>query len=492
MIHEEIAAGGMATIHYGRLRGPIGFARTVAIKRLHPQFAKDPAFVAMFMDEARLTARIRHPNVAQTLDIVALDGELFIVMEYVHGDSLVHLLRLDENGEGTRVPLGVLSAIVCGVLHGLHAAHQVTGDDGKPLHLVHRDVSPQNVMVGADGTSRVIDFGIAKALGRVYSTREGEVRGKLAYMAPEQVTGKEIDCRTDVFAAGILLWESLTSERLFGRPGEAETLAAVLHREIEPPSELNPDVPPAVDEICLRALERAPGKRFQTAHEMAVALEASLPVASPRRVAEWVAARAGEVLVERTRYVARIETTAGDTEDVEQRATPAPLPPPSERTAPIETTASLSIDAPKTVPPPTPRRRGRWLIGAVAVLALVTGYLVRSSVSGTSTAPRAAVEHVAVPVPVSPPPAAASVVASPAVTLSAEAPAPDAGRARTVVAASHVAPKVSSVVPSSAGPSSAASSSAPRSSARATPTAPCTVRSYIDESGITHFVEECK
>lgn len=496
MIHGEIAAGGMATIHYGRLRGPIGFARTVAIKTLHPQFAKDPAFVAMFIDEARLTARIRHPNVAQTLDIVSLEGELFIVMEYVHGASLSHLLRPEDDGEPTSVPLGVLSSVVCGVLHGLHAAHEVSGDDGKPLRLVHRDVSPQNILVGADGTSRVVDFGIAKALGRVYSTREGEIRGKLAYMAPEQVTGKEIDRRTDVFAAGILLWESLTGERLFGRAGEAETLAAVLRAEIEPPSAFNPDVPPEVDAVCLRALERVPADRFQTAHEMAIALEARLPVASPRQVAEWVAVRAGDVLVERSRSVALIETTARGDEasEVEQRITPAPPPPSSERTAPIATTVSVSVERTKTVSVPAPRKRGRWLIGATIPLAVLTGYLVRSSIATSSSRSMTSHERTEVPA-VSPPPAAASVVALPIVTPSAEAssmPSADAGRARTSPSPSGTsAPRTSA--PRTSGPRTGVPpTSMPGASARSSPKEPCSVRSYIDESGITHFVEDCK
>src|SRR5689334_18826919 len=159
----------MATVHLGRLLGPVGFSRTVAIKRLHSQFASDPTFVSMFVDEARLAARIRHPNVVPTLDVATLGGELLLVMEYVPGESLSGLMRtVFEAGE--RIPPPVTAAIVCGVLEGLHAAHEARTEDGEPLDIVHRDVSPSNVLVGTDGIARVLDFGIAKAAFRVQTT----------------------------------------------------------------------------------------------------------------------------------------------------------------------------------------------------------------------------------------------------------------------------------------------------------------------------------
>src|SRR5678816_238661 len=165
----------MATVHGGRLLGPSGFSRTVAIKRLHPQYAKDPEFVAMFLDEARMAARIRHPNVVPTLDVVARDGELFIVMEFVHGEALSALLRASA-ARRQAIPSDVVATLACGVLHGLHAAHEATGDRGEPLGVVHRDVSPHNVLVGADGVARVVDFGVAKAAGRAATTRDGQLK----------------------------------------------------------------------------------------------------------------------------------------------------------------------------------------------------------------------------------------------------------------------------------------------------------------------------
>src|SRR5262245_3092434 len=172
-LYGEIASGGMATVHFERLLGPVGFSRTVAIKRLHPQFAKDPEFVSMFLDEARLAARIRHPNVVATLDVVATKGELFLVMEYVQGESLSRLARA-VMARGENLPPRIVASIMCGVLHGLHAAHEARDQRGEPLGIVHRDVSPQNVLVGIDGTARVVDFGVAKASGRHQSTRKGK------------------------------------------------------------------------------------------------------------------------------------------------------------------------------------------------------------------------------------------------------------------------------------------------------------------------------
>jgi serine/threonine protein kinase len=199
VLYGEIASGGMATVHFGRLSGPAGFSRTVAIKRLHPQYAKDPEFVSMFLDEARLAARIRHPNVVTTLDVVTTGAEIFLVMEYVQGESLSRLLRA-VRPMMTPADTRIVATIVSGVLHGLHAAHEARDEQGQPLRIVHRDVSPQNVLVGTDGVPRVLDFGVAKAAGRVQTTREGQLKGKLAYMAPEQVRG-EVTRVTDVYSA---------------------------------------------------------------------------------------------------------------------------------------------------------------------------------------------------------------------------------------------------------------------------------------------------
>lgn len=194
--------------------GPAGFARTVAIKRLHAQFAHDPTFVAMFLDEARLAARLRHQNVVPILDVVAQDGELFLVMEYVHGESLSRLVRL-QGFAGVEPSIAV--GIMVGALHGLHAAHEARGEDGELLGLVHRDVSPQNILLGVDGVARLLDFGIAKAAGRMQTTEEGVLKGKAAYMAPELLLGEPADRRGDVWAASVVLCRCSRAE-LFSSP----------------------------------------------------------------------------------------------------------------------------------------------------------------------------------------------------------------------------------------------------------------------------------
>ncbi|HEX4514731.1 MAG TPA: serine/threonine-protein kinase, partial [Polyangiaceae bacterium] len=213
-LFDVIASGGMASVHFGRMIGPAGFARTVAIKRLHPHLAHDAEFATMFLDEARLAARIQHPNVVQTLDVVSHDNELLLVMEYVRGETLSRLLTAARKRK-VAIPQRIVSAILIGVLHGLHAAHDAKSEQGMPLEIVHRDVSPQNVLVGADGVVRVVDFGVAKAASRAHSTRDGQIKGKLQYMAPEQLKREGVDRRADVYAVGVMLWECLAARKLF-------------------------------------------------------------------------------------------------------------------------------------------------------------------------------------------------------------------------------------------------------------------------------------
>jgi len=307
-LYDQIASGGMATVHIGRLLGPVGFSRMVAIKRLHPQYAREPDFVSMFLDEARLAARIRHPNVVGTLDVVALEGELFLVMEYVQGESLAALMRaMRERGAGVPVPIAV--AVIVNVLEGLHAAHEALSDQGEPLDIVHRDVSPQNILVGSDGIARVVDFGVAKAAGRVQSTREGQLKGKLGYMAPEQIGGKATRA-TDVHAASVVLWEMLTGRRLFHADSELQTFANILAGTgIVPPSKYAPQVSPALNRVVLRGLQPNPGERFGSAREMARALQTAAPVASPSDVGDWVESIAGAHIGSRARKIAAIESS---------------------------------------------------------------------------------------------------------------------------------------------------------------------------------------
>ncbi len=310
VLYDEIAAGGMATIHIGRLLAEVGsFSHTVAIKRLLPQFSKDGEFRAMFLEEARLAARIRHSNVVQVLDVVSTDDELFLVMEFIQGETITRLTRVDRK-RSRIVPMSIALAIMADALQGLHAAHEAKDEMGRPLEIVHRDISPHNIMVGHDGRARVLDFGIAKASSSSQSTREGEVKGKFAYMSPEQLSSATVDRRADLFAASIVLWEMLSAKRLFQAPDPGAIVGKVLNGLIQKPSEVAQGLPPQLDAIVMKGLDRDPKQRFQSAMEMARAIETSgLPIARPTEVGAWVNRIAGDTLKKRARRVAEIEST---------------------------------------------------------------------------------------------------------------------------------------------------------------------------------------
>ncbi len=379
LIFDELASGGMAAVHLGRLLGSAGFVRTVAIKRIHPHFARDPDFVAMFTDEARLAARIRHPNVVSTLDFVTAERELFLVMEYIHGESLSKLLRATSLRKEV-VPIPVAVGICIGILHGLHAAHEATTEAGAPLGLVHRDVSPQNVMVGQDGIARVVDFGVAKAAGRLQTTRDGKVKGKSGYVAPEQLRGRGVDRRADVYAAAVVLWETLTGHRLFVADSSAEVMRQVLTAEVAPPSAYRDGISPALDALVLRGLCRDPEARFATSLELALALEGVIAQPSPRDIGQWLESAAGEVLDARAALVAAIERH--DVSDL--RIAPLPVAiEPSRWLAPVAPVA-IATDGVTVRMVQRPRRRGRL---AVALLAATTVVAVLAGVALTRRRP---------------------------------------------------------------------------------------------------------
>lgn len=306
MVHRRIASGGMATVHLGRLIGAAGFSRMVAIKRLHDGYACDPEFVAMLLDEARLASMIRHPNVVPTLDVVAEEDELLVVMEYVEGESLANLTQL-ALAAGERVPVPLAASIVAQTLHGLHAAHEARDKNGTPLGIVHRDVSPQNVLVGIDGVARVLDFGIAKAASRSAMTEGGQLKGKTAYMAPEQLQHRSVDRRSDVFAAAIVLWELLAGRRLFRGDTSAETMACILNDPTDSPQRWAPDVPLELAAITLRGLERDPDGRFASAEEMALAIEDAIALPRAKEIGAWVGRIAASTLAERADLVRAVQ-----------------------------------------------------------------------------------------------------------------------------------------------------------------------------------------
>jgi serine/threonine protein kinase len=268
----KLASGGMAVVYVARAHGVAGFERLVAIKVLHANLAHEEEFISMFLDEARLAARIRHPNVVPTIDISdSVQSGYYLVMDYIEGDHLGQLLAGAHKAQ-ERLPVPVVLRIVADALGGLGAAHELKDESGKILNLVHRDVSPHNIMVGMDGVSRLTDFGVAKAEDRLTHTRDGQVKGKLAYMAPEQASAGTADARSDLFSMGIILWECLTGRRLFRADSTAATLNKLLHEVVPKPSSIHPELE-ALDPVVLKALSRDPALRFQTAEEFAEALE---------------------------------------------------------------------------------------------------------------------------------------------------------------------------------------------------------------------------
>jgi serine/threonine protein kinase len=300
---EAFASGGMASVHLGRLLGGEGFSRTVAVKQLYAHFARDEEFVHMFLDEARLLSRIRHPHVVAPLDVLRLGSELFIIMEYVHGESLARLVEAQRGPLALRIASGILQQ----TLLGLHAAHEATDENGAPLAIVHRDVSPQNILVDAHGSVRVVDFGIAKAASQARTTQEGHLKGKPGYLAPEQLRFEAADRRTDVFNAGIVLWELLSGERLFSSESPRAALERVMKGEIPAPSRANPEVPAALDAVVARALCSDRERRFQTAREMALALMEATNSAAPLEIGTWVEGSMSDGLRRRERAIAAME-----------------------------------------------------------------------------------------------------------------------------------------------------------------------------------------
>ncbi len=367
-IFEPFAAGGMASVHLGRMKGDAGFSRTVAIKQLHASFAEDAAIVSTILDEARLASRIQHPNVVSTLDVVMEGADILLVLEYVHGESLARLLRAST----TPPPIAVANAVLAAALHGLHAAHEATSETGEPLGIVHRDVSPQNVLVGVDGLARVLDFGIAKARGRLQTTREGQVKGKLAYMAPEQIRLGEVGRVSDVFAAGIVYWEALTGQRLFAGDNEGHVMMKVLEAPIPSPSSIRPEVGAEIDAIVARALAREPSQRWARARDFAIAIESAGPVAPASAIGRWVEAAAHDSLAERAARVAAIERGGRDLAEKKTAArderTETDVVEPEGNVTRTENRA-ISLPAPITQPKPGSPRMAFALAASVGLVA---------------------------------------------------------------------------------------------------------------------------
>jgi serine/threonine protein kinase len=262
----------MAEIFLARATSVGGVERYVVLKRVLPERSRDPTFARMFLDEARLAAQLHHPNIAQVHDIGRLGESFFFTMEYVHGEDLRALLqRLAALRR--MLPIQHALHIAAGAAAGLHHAHERTGADRQPLNIVHRDVSPSNVMVSFEGAVKLVDFGVAKAAHRTSETRTGTVKGKIAYLSPEQCKGSGLDRRSDIFSLGIVMYELLTCTRLFRRGTDFETMTTIVTEEAPPPSRIRPEISAGLDHILMTALQKDPNKRFRTAGEMLEAIE---------------------------------------------------------------------------------------------------------------------------------------------------------------------------------------------------------------------------
>jgi serine/threonine-protein kinase len=484
LMQDLIASGGMASVHIGRMTGPAGFTRVVAIKQLHEHLSADPDFVSMFLDEARLTGCVQHPNVVSTIDVVEDRGDLFLVMDYVLGGSLAQLMS-GARRAGEPVLLPIASSIMGGALGGLHAAHEVCTDGGQPLDIVHRDVSPQNILVGADGVARVADFGIAKAAARMHSTREGKIKGKLAYMAPEQLKGGAVDRRTDIYSAGVVLWELITSKRLFPGGDPAAVVGAVVRGPPCPPSAHRPEVPRALDDVVSRAMATDPTSRYATALEFLVDLERAVPPAPAHRVAAWVNSIVGPKLAELRKLAQEMPTSShAATIAVALPAPFVPTPPALAEPLPAAEPVQVSI-AGETGSARAGATSRAWialggalLAGGVAWAAL-RGQTHRPAIPDEGTAAGAVAPTASAVPPESQRPA---VLTMPVSTLSASAPAapsaPPAASARPSHGNGHAAYVPPAASPAPATPSAATSAS-------------CNPPFSIDLNGVKRFKPSC-
>jgi serine/threonine-protein kinase len=426
----HLASGGMAEIFLCRLHGPNGFQRAVVVKRILPYLARQKQFVDMFVDEARIISRIRHPNVVQVQELAQDADDLLLVLEYLEGESLASLMRRAKlNGVTVSPALAAhLLSLACA---GLHAAHELTDDDGAPYGLVHRDVSPQNLFVTFAGEVKVLDFGIAKAKDRESRTEAGQSKGKLEYMSPEQSNGEPLDRRSDVFALGIVLYELATGKRLFRRASPLATLEAIHREPIVRPSRTTEGIPRELDRIALTALARDPRDRFATAAEMARELQRFARAEEPGALFDEQAAalmqqlfadrRAEKAeLLRRVRAGAPVETLPEA--EVDHTVVLADV-----AAAAPESPVTLPMVPARIAPPPPPRRRWGWAVlglagGGAAVLAVAGSAHYRT----THRSAEAALPASAPPPPPPPPPlASGEVTAAKEVRVSVDTDPPD-------------------------------------------------------------------
>jgi serine/threonine-protein kinase len=467
----------MATVYLGRIVSGFGFEREVAIKLLHAHL-RSPAVEQDLVEEAKLAARVRHPNVVQTLDVGEDGGWVYLVMDYVEGDALSGLIKGLRHNRG--VSAAVAMRALVDALRGLHAAHELRDMSGAALGVVHRDVSPQNVLVGLDGVARLADFGIAKAALRLGHTSTGIVKGKLGYMAPEQALGKPLDRRADVWAAAVVAWEIVARRPLFGRANDASVLLDVVSHDAPRLRSIDPDLPAELDDAVAAALERDPRHRVPTAEALADALEracrgSDLELADTREVAEAVALVAGPRLAERRQAVHEMQllrskmsalaersqreqadTTAADDTRREGAATTDVAAEVAAEEASVEP-GEPAIEAGQAPPASAGRTRRRLLAASAVLTALALGVWASASLEGVGAPAEdpaveekeARVEEAGVE--------EAGVEASSTASIAREEPPPLSTASAASAAEPRAAPKTKRAAPTPSAPSADAS-----------------------------------
>ncbi len=430
---HKLATGGMGEVWLARQSGPAGFDRFVAIKRLLPNLAENNEFVQMFLDEARLVARLTHPNICQVYEFGSEHGMYYLAMEYMHGEPLSSLLERSLK-EKKPIDKGLAAYIVAQALDGLHFAHERKDEHGQPLGLVHRDISPSNIFVTYDGTVKLLDFGIAKAAHRLTQTVAGAIKGKFGYIAPEVYRGEQIDRRVDIFAMGVVLWEMLVRRRLYKRETEYEVLRAIVEEAPPDPRKYDAEVPGALAAATLKALAKNPADRFQTGHEMRKQISAYL-----RELPREIDADALSVLMTNLYGQVWIDLRASVLDSFKEASgdiSGADVLNPTKTDSSIsqiQGSFSRTVNPPRSpagaVAPPAPpqvQRAGRSSLALVAVALVVGGSLaggalwfLRSPAPEQPVFPRPA--ETAAPAPV-PQPAAPTPALAPAPTPTPAAP----------------------------------------------------------------------
>ena len=411
-LYRALASGGMASVYLARGDSEQGPGRMLAVKLIHPHLANDREFVEMFMDEAELAAQIRHPNVCSVLDYDLRHGSSYLVMEYLIGESLASVVKRIERAE--RLDPTRLAACVARMLadacEGLHAAHELTSAGGEPLHVVHRDVSLENLFVTYDGVAKVMDFGVAAAAHKRHQTRTGMVKGKFAFVAPECLKGQKPDRRADIWGLGVIAWELLTGRRLFRRETDVDTLCAVSDGPIPRPSECRPGLPAALDAIVMRALAREPAQRYATARELGRDLSRFAAGLTSADVAAWLRELFPGGRERRQQILELAAQLGSDGDDVQPARTDPPAAPPTP--VPLRSTAEPTLltsiwsgpgapstsTQPRVAPVPSPASswpgwpatwRGAVVVFAIATAGAVSALAAQALLSGSD---RAAVE----------------------------------------------------------------------------------------------------